>query len=130
MRSIAAVAAVAAVAAAVGCSAGASSSSSGSPTSPPTPAPTLPRHDGLVGAIDAARVVAVCANLRLADTAAAGGLTDAETQALDGAIGVLRQPTAGVAGRDLATRWTDVRHRAGDGAVIRQMQAWCDANGG
>jgi hypothetical protein len=116
---------VVAAAALVGCG---GSGSGGRST--PTPDPTFSRHGGLVGAIDAARVVAVCTNVGIADTAATAGATDAEDQALDAATDVLRQGAAGPAERALATRWTGLRERVGDAAVIRSMQSWCDANGG
>jgi hypothetical protein len=72
----------------------------------------------------------VCTNVGLADTAATAGLTEAEGQALDAAIEVLRQAAAGPAADALATRWAGVRERSGDAAAIRSMQTWCDANGG
>jgi hypothetical protein len=126
-----AAAAVLLVALAVGCS------GSEPPTDiPPSPSPSatpteLPHRGGLVGAIDSARLLAVCENVRLAATVVESGLSDrAVTSALDGVIDALRQPPQSAALRATAAHWTSVRRRAGDAKTVRRLQAFCDREGG
>ena len=112
--------------AAAGCggsAAPAPADSSGSPT--PTPAATLPAHTGLVGAIDSARRLAVCENVRLYATTVDGGLPAAADQAFTAILQTLRQAPRDPALLALATRWQTVRARTGDRKTATRLAAFC-----
>ena len=125
-RAYASAAAVAALAA--GCS------SSGHVTvasSPPAPSATVTRPGGLVGAIDAARVAAVCTNARAAQTVLAGGVGDASGKdALLAAAGLLeRPPVDPTAASAAATIKADVRAGHTDAAITAALE-FCRTHGG
>ena len=93
-------------------------------------APSLPHRGGLVGAIDSARLVAVCQNVRLAVTAVEGQLPDSSVaSALDGVLAAFRQEPAGPELRAAAARWAAVRARVGDAETVRRLQTYCDQQG-
>lgn len=104
------------------------------PTPSPTPAtssPALPHRGGLVGAIDSARLAALCENVRLALTALEGGLPNSTVAgSLDAALSSLRQPPADADVRATAAHWVRVRHQAGDAATVRRLAAFCDRESG
>ena len=91
---------------------------------------SLPHRGGLVGAIDSARLVAVCENARLAMTAVDGGLSESSVaEALDGVLAAFRQEPSGPELRAAAARWAAVRERVGDAGTVRRLQAYCDRQG-
>jgi hypothetical protein len=102
------------------------------PSPTPSVSPTvLPQRDGLVGAIDAARLLAVCENVRLAATALDGGLSAGTVaSALDGALAALRQPPASDGLRAAAAHWSSVRQRTGDARTVRRLQSFCEREAG
>lgn len=100
-------------------------------TASPTTAPALPERGGLVGVIDQARLVGMCENVRLAVTAADGGLGAASVAAsLDAAFATLRQPPTSPQLRATVARWSALRARAGDKATARRLSAFCRRQGG
>lgn len=87
---------VIAVVAAAGCSTGGSGGVHAGVT-----ASTSPIHGGLVATIDRARVLAVCENVRQADTVVQTGLdADAARRFLDAAATLLVRPPVDPAARD------------------------------
>jgi hypothetical protein len=116
--------------------AAACASSGGTDATPSAPTPSvsptvLPHRGGLVGAVDAARLLAVCENVRLAGTALDGGLSaGAVASALDAALDALRQPPTSDGLRAAAAHWSAVRQRTGDARTVRRLQAFCEREGG
>ena len=125
-----AVAAALMVAAAMsGCSGGGSAPSRSTP-SPTSAVTALPHRGGLVGAVDSARLVAVCTNVRQASTAIAGGLPDTVAIAsYDGAVAALRQAPASPELQQLADRWDRLRHEVKLAAAVRRFDAFCAREG-
>ena len=115
----------------VGCS-GSSAVEPPAESRPPAPSATvLPHHGGLVGAIDSARLVALCENVRLAATAVDGGLPASSVdQAFTGALEVLRQAPVDPTLVRLADKWKRLRQRSGDTVAVDAMTAFCAREGG
>ena len=90
-----------------------------------SPAAALPQRDGLVGAIDSVRVVAVCGNVRLYATAVEGGLSASADEAFDAIVQALRQPPRDRALLALAAQWKLTRDRIGDGKTADRLLAFC-----
>jgi hypothetical protein len=112
--------------------AGCSGSGSGGPTTSPTPArttpsiaTTLPAHTGLVGAIDEARKVAVCANVALYTTTVAGGLTSSADEAFAAIIQTLKEGPREQGLDTLVRRWRRWRHKLGDAETAQRLTAFC-----
>jgi hypothetical protein len=101
----------------------AANETSGSPSVTPTTA--LPAHTGLVGAIDSARRVAVCENVRVYATTVDGGLSDAADQAFDALVQTLREPPHEPGLMALARRWETWRAHLGDAATAGRLTAFC-----
>ena len=120
------VAAALLVSLAVGCS-GSEPAADVPPSPSPSATPTgLPDRGGLVGAIDSARLVGFCENVRLAVTAAEGGLgADTVAGSLDAAFAVLRQPPQSAQLRTTTARWAAMRSRVGDEKAAARLQAFC-----
>lgn len=126
MRGALVVATAAVVAALAGCGgsgAPAPSEKSGSP--PVTPAATLPAHGGLVGAVDSARRLALCENVRLYATAVDGRLSASAGEAFDAVLQTLRQAPRDPALLALAARWRVARDRVGDSKTAQRLTAFC-----
>jgi hypothetical protein len=104
------------------------SGTSGSPSV--TPSATLPAHTGLVGAIDSARRVAVCENVRLYATTVDGGLQDAADQTFQALIQAMRQPPHETGLDQLVRRWTRWRAHLGDARTARKLTAFCARSSG
>src|SRR4051812_48539477 len=126
MRGANAVATAAVVAALAGCGGSGAPAASGTSGSPSvTPAATLPAHTGLVGAIDSARRLALCENVRLYATTVEGGLSASADEAFDATIQTLRQAPRDPALLALAARWQRARDRVGDTRTASRLAAFC-----
>ena len=90
-----------------------------------TPSATLPAHSGLVGAIDSARRVAVCEDVRLYATTVDGGLPDAADQTFQALVQVMRQPPHEAGLDELVRRWERWRARLGDAKTAQRLTAFC-----
>ncbi len=90
-----------------------------------TPAATLPTTGGLVGAIDSARKVALCENVRLYATAVDGGLSDAADQAFRAIVQTLQQAPRDPGLLALAARWRLARAHVGDRKTEERLTAFC-----
>ena len=90
-----------------------------------TPAATLPAHTGLVGAVDSARRLALCENVRLYATTVEGGLSASADEAFAAILGTLRQAPHDQALLALARRWQVARGRDGDGKTVQRLTAFC-----
>ena len=90
-----------------------------------TPAATLPARGGLVGAIDSARKVAVCANVQLYATTVDGGLTSSAGEAFRAIVQTLRQPPRDPGLLALVRRWQRWRATLGDAVTARRLTAFC-----
>jgi len=104
--------------------------SGGAPAAPvpetsASPASALPQRGGLVGAIDSARVVAVCENVRLYATTVEGGLTASADEAFDAILATLHQTPKDPALAALADRWQRLREHAGDTKTAERLTAFC-----
>ena len=112
-----------------GCSA-ASHGSAASTTTPTTSPTTTSRPGGLIGVIDAARVAAVCANVRQAQTVMAGGMDATAAESLRAAADLLaRPPVDPTAATAAASIRTAVRTGHDDAAVSVGL-AFCRTHGG
>ena len=112
----------------VGCAGG--SAAPGPASSASSAAHDLPSRltspgGGLIGAIDQARLVPACENVRLAATALEGGLRTGAAQAMAGARATLRQPPAVPGAAALARREASVQRRSGLAAGIAVVQRLC-----
>jgi hypothetical protein len=117
---------IAALVATAGCGgsgAPAPSVSSGSPT--PSSAATLPAHTGLVGAIDSARRLSVCENVRLYATTVQGGLPDATDQTFQALTQTMKQPPHEAGLDQLVRRWQRWRAHLGDAETAQRLTAFC-----
>lgn len=101
-----------------------------SSASSPSPAATLPAHTGLVGAVDSARRLAVCENVRLFATTVEGGLQDSADEAFAAIVATLRQPPHEPGLLRLARRWERWRRTHGDAVLARRLTTFCAAPGG
>jgi hypothetical protein len=99
------------------------SETSGSPAV--TPAATLPARGGLVGVIDSARKVAVCANVQLYDTTVEGGLQSSADEAFKAVVQTLRQTPRDPSLLALVRRWRNWRATVGDAVTARRLTAFC-----
>ena len=129
MRRAILAAAVAVLATTAGCGGSGTptpSDSSGSPT--PAPAATLPAHTGLVGAIDSARRLAVCENVRLYATSVEGGLHDAADQAFQAVVQTMRQGPREQGLDALLHRWQRWHDHLGDAATARRLTSFCSTS--
>jgi len=100
--------------------------SGSSATTPPAELPTtLPSHDGLVGAIDSARRLALCENVRLYATAVEGGLSTSADEAFNATIQTLKQTPKVDALLVLAAKWELIRTRKGDSATAQRLLDFC-----
>jgi hypothetical protein len=110
-----------------GSSTPAASETSGSAAPSLTASPTtgLPQHGGLVGIIDSARKVAVCANVRLYVTTVEGGLKTSSDQAFAALIDTLKQGPRETGLDALVGRWGRWRTRVGDAETARRLTAFC-----
>ena len=106
-----------------GSGAPAQSELSGSPSA--TPTVTLPAHTGLVGAIDSARRVAVCENVRLYATAVDGGLSDMADQAFQALVATMRQGPREQGLDELLQRWQRWRAQLGDVKTAQRLTEFC-----
>jgi hypothetical protein len=85
----------------------------------------LRARGGLVGAIDSARKLAVCENVRLYLTAVEGGLSAAADEAFDATLETLRQAPRDPALLALAAHWQLIRERLGDGRAADRLRTFC-----
>jgi hypothetical protein len=90
-----------------------------------SPTATLPAHTGLVGAIDSARRVAVCENVRLFTTTVEGGLSDAADQAFQALVQTMRQGPREPGLDNLVRRWERWRSKLGDAKTAQRLTAFC-----
>jgi hypothetical protein len=99
-------------------------------TTPPASSPAASRPGGLIGVIDTARLTAVCADARQAQTVLSGGVADAATGSLVAAATLLERPpvdpSAAAAG---ATIRAELRRGNPDAALAAAL-AFCRAHGG
>jgi hypothetical protein len=99
-------------------------------STPTTSAAPTGRPGGLIGVIDVARVTAVCADARQAQTVVQGGLPSAGTESLLAAATLLeRPPVDPTAATAAAAIRADVRTGHPDRAVAVAL-AFCRAHGG
>ena len=115
---------VAALLAACGGS-GSPAASGTSPSPTVTPAATLPARTGLVGVIDSARKVAVCANVQLYATTVEAGLGSSADEAFHAVLQTLRQAPRDPGLLALVRRWRAWRARFGDAVTARRLTAFC-----
>jgi hypothetical protein len=86
---------------------------------------------GLVGVIDAARVQAVCINLRQASTALDGGVPAAEVDRfVTASADQLDRPPRVRAAVVLAATLRAAVRRGDEAAAVRAGTAWCAQHGG
>jgi hypothetical protein len=95
------------------------------PTSSVRPAATLPARSGLIGAIDSARKVAVCANIQLYATTVEGGLPTGADEAFRAMVMTLRQTPRDPSLLVLVRRWRHWRATLGDTVTARRLTAFC-----
>jgi hypothetical protein len=100
-------------------------------TATTTPPASTSRPGGFIGAIDAARVAAVCANARAAQTVIAGGAggTGGADALVAAAVLLERPPVDPTAASAAATIRADLRSGHADAAVTTAL-AFCHAHGG
>jgi hypothetical protein len=109
-----------------GCGGSGGTGTSGTSRSPSvTPSATLPAHTGLVGAIDSARRVAVCENVRLYATTVDGGLQDAADQTFQALVQTMRQRPREAGLEQLVRRWMRWRAHLGDARTAQKLTAFC-----
>jgi len=109
-----------------GCGGSGSSPATPVPESSDSPSsPALPQRGGLIGAIDSARVVAVCGNVRLYATAVEGGLSASADEAFDAIIQSLKQTPKDTSLVALAAKWQQLHDRKGDAATSQRLLAFC-----
>ena len=108
-----------------GCGGSGSTPSAPVPETSDSPASALPQRGGLVGAIDSARIGAVCGNVHLFATAVEGGLSPTADDAFDGIVAALRQPPRDQALLVLAAKWQLLRGHVGDSRTADRMLAFC-----
>jgi hypothetical protein len=82
-----------------------------------------------VGAIDSARRLAVCENVRLYTTAVEGELPDAADQAFRSLLQTMRQGPREAGLAVLARRWERWRAAKGDAVTGRRLTASCATGG-